>query len=284
MRTKRTSLVGKGFAMGAFNVNNLEDVKAVVAAAEEVAAPVILLVSEGALRYAGPPYIAALLRTAVDEAAAPVHTQLDHGSSLESVVRCIQAGFNSVMIDGSKLPFDENVRLTEQVVRLAHSCGVWVEGEIGVIGGTEDDIHRDAGQLTTPEQAEEFARRTGVDALAVAVGTAHGFYKERPHLDIERLKAIRTRVSCELVLHGGSDVPEEQIRAAVEAGINKINVGTELKAAYARSMRDQLMADPETIDPRKALTAASRSIQEITASKIRLFGGAGKATGWQLTA
>ncbi|MDB4894784.1 MAG: class fructose,6-bisphosphate aldolase [Firmicutes bacterium] len=273
MRVRRTSMVGQGEAIGGFNVNNLEDIRAVVAAAEDAQTPVILLVSEGALKYAGAPYMAALLGAAAESASVPVHSQLDHGSSLESVVQCIQAGFNSVMIDGSHLPFDENIALTRQAVQLAHACGVWVEGEIGVIGGTEEGLYRGSAGLTPPEQAAEFARLTGVDALAAAVGTAHGFYKERPQIDIARIRAMRAMVDCELVLHGGSDVDEAQIQAAVAAGINKINVGTELKAAYAHTLRGALAADPAAIDPRKALTSARGAMQKLVAEKLRLFRG-----------
>lgn len=279
MQSKRVSVVGKGYAIPGFNVNNIEDVRAVVDAAEELRSPVILLVTEGALRYAGHAYLSAVVRAAREEASVPVFIQLDHGSSLEAVVRCIQAGFDSVMIDGSILPFEENVALTRQVVEVAHACGVWVEGEIGVIPGTEDDITREDEGLTPPEQAIEFAERTGVNALAAAVGTAHGFYRARPKIDLERIKAMRAGMAADLALHGGSDVEPEQIQAAIAAGMNKVNVGTEVKAVFARTLREQLMASPDSIDARKALTAAREATKALVMEKMRMVGSPGRADG-----
>lgn len=279
MRNKRVSLVGQGYAIPGFNVNNIEDVRAVIDAAEELRSPVILLVTEGALRYAGHAYLSAVVRAAREEATVPVHIQLDHGSSLEAVVRCIQAGFDSVMIDGSPLPFAENVALTRRVVEVAHACGVWVEGEIGVIPGTEDDIHREDEGLTPPEQAIEFAQLTGVDALAAAVGTAHGFYKARPKIDLPRIQAMRAGMTADLALHGGSDVEPEQIQASIAAGMNKVNVGTEVKAVFAQTLREALMATPDSIDARKALTAAREATKTLVMAKMQMVGSVGRADG-----
>jgi len=269
----------EGYAVGAFNCNNMEIVQAIVAAAEAENSPVIIQASQGAIKYAGIDFIAALSMQAAQKARVPVALHLDHGTSLEQVMACIRHGFTSVMIDGSKYPFAENVALTKKVVELAHAIGVSVEAELGKIGGTEDDIsvdERDAF-FTDPEEAREFVERTGVDSLAVAIGTAHGRYKGVPKLDFERLAKIRELVHIPLVLHGSSGVPDEDIKKAVSLGVAKVNIDTNIREAFVGKMREVLEKNPDEIDPRKILGPAKEAAIEIIREKIRVFGSTNKA-------
>jgi ketose-bisphosphate aldolase len=211
-----------------------------------------------------------MARAAAEEMARPVALHLDHGGGYELAARCVEAGYTSVMIDGSKLPFDENVEVTRRVVELAHAAGVSVEGELGHVAHNEEggDISR---IFTRPEDASRFVEATGVDALAVAVGTAHGFYKGEVRLDFERLGRIRDAVgdAAALVLHGGSGVPDELLRRAVECGIRKINFGTELKNAFTLAVKPSLSASDE-IDLRKTFAPAVEAVREISSAKIRV--------------
>lgn len=265
-----------GRAVGAFNVHNMEDVQAVVWAAEEMGTPVIVMASESALKYAGVPYIARLVQTAAEQVSVPIALQLDHGHSLEIVKACIQWGFTSVMIDGSRLPFAENVALTRSVVELAHAHGVSVEAELGRVGGKEDDLEvadRDA-YLTDPGQAVEFVEQTGIDILAPAVGTAHGLYKGEPRLDFARLREIAARVDMPLVLHGGSDLPAETVRETIRCGIAKVNIGTDLKYAVTNGVRAFLQGHPEEFEPRKVFAAARDAAKQLVLEKLRILAGA----------
>lgn len=268
-----------GYAVGAFNANNLEAVQAIVEAAEAERAPVILQASEGALRYAGLHLLAALARAAADAASVPVALHLDHGTRFETVVRCLRAGFTSVMFDGSHLPLERNIAETARVVEVAHAVGVSVEGEVGRLVGIEDDVAVDEREaaLTDPEEAARFARETGVDFLAVAFGTRHGFYRGEPRLDFARLARIRERVDLPLVMHGGSGVPDEQVRRAIGLGVAKINVDTELRHAWVTTVRRLLAEQPDELDPRKVLGPARDAMRERVREKIRLFGSAGRA-------
>lgn len=269
----------EGYAVGAFNASNLEAVQAIVEAAEAERAPVILQASEGALRYAGLHLIAALARAAADAAPVPVALHLDHGSGLASVVRCLRVGFTSVMYDGSHLPLERNIAETARVVEVARAAGVSVEGEVGRLPGTEDGVAVDEreGALTDPEEAARFARETGVDALAVAFGTRHGFYRGEPHLDFERLACIRQRVDLPLVMHGGSGVPDEQVRRAIALGVAKVNVDTELRCALVSTLRRLLAEHPGELDPRRLLGPARDAMRQRVREKMRLFGSAGRA-------
>jgi len=269
----------EGYAVGAFNCNNMEIVQAIVAAAEAENSPVIIQASQGAIKYAGIDYIAALSRQAAQAAKVPVALHLDHGTSLEQVMACIRHGFTSVMIDGSKYPFAENVALTQKVVELAHAIGVSVEAELGKIGGVEDDIAVDEREafFTDPEEAREFVLKTGVDSLAVAIGTAHGRYKGVPKLDFERLAKIRELVDIPLVLHGSSGVPDEDIKKAISLGVAKVNIDTNIREAFVGKMREVLAKNPDEIDPRKILGPAKEAAIEIIREKIRVFGSSNKA-------
>ncbi len=269
----------EGFAIGAFNVNNLEFLRAIVEAAQAERAPVILQVSEGAAAYMGFAESAAMCRAAAEAAKVPCALHLDHGSSLAAAVRCIRAGYSSVMIDSSKRPLDENIRVTRSVLEVAHAVDVSVEAEIGRIGGTEDDLtvsEREA-TLAVPAEVERFYAEAPVDALAVAIGSAHGHYRGVPKLDFERLRAIRDRVDVPLVLHGGSGIPDEAEQTAIGLGIAKVNVNTENQEAFAAELRKLLAEDPDVYDPRKILARPRDAAREMVRTKMRLFGASGKA-------
>ena len=265
-----------GQAVGAFNVHNMEDVQGVVWAAEELGTPVIVMASESALKYAGVPYIAQLVRTAAEAVSIPIALQLDHGSSFEIAKACIECGFTSVMIDGSRLPFAENAALTRQVVELAHAHGVSVEAELGRVGGKEDDLEVAAQDafLTNPDEAVEFVRQTGIDVLAPAIGTVHGLYKGEPKLDFARLQEIAGKVDVPLVLHGGSDLPAEVLHETIRCGIAKVNIGTDLKYAITDGIKAYLKDNPEEFEPRKVFGAARDAGKRLVMEKIRLLNAA----------
>lgn len=268
-----------GYAVGAFNCSNLELTQAIVRAAEAENAPVIMQASQGAIKYAGLEYVAAIAKIAATMTRVPVALHLDHGTSFEQAVQCIHVGFSSVMIDGSKLPFEDNVALTRQVLDVARAVGVSVEAELGKIGGTEDDItvsEREA-LFTDPAEAGLFVRETGVDALAVAIGTAHGQYKGVPKLDFHLLKKIKAEVNVPIVLHGSSGVPDEALREAIGLGVRKVNIDTNIREAFCLAIRNTLAADPQEIDPRKILTPARAAAVEVIREKIRVFGSMDKA-------
>ncbi|WP_077369509.1 class II fructose-1,6-bisphosphate aldolase [Anaerosalibacter sp. Marseille-P3206] len=268
-----------GYAVGAFNINNMEIIQAIIAAAEETKSPVILQASQGGIKYAGIEYIAALGKVAAENASVPVALHLDHGTDFEEVIKCIRHGFSSVMVDASKFPLEENIAKTKLIVDIAHSVGVSVEAELGKIGGTEDHIvvtEREA-TFTDPDEAVRFVEETGVDSLAIAVGTAHGVYKGEPKLDFDRIKTIKEKLNIPLVLHGSSGVPEESIKNAVYLGINKVNIDTDIRAAFAQGVKDFLKENPDNIDPRKILGPARLRMQEIIMDKMHIFGSAGRA-------
>jgi fructose-bisphosphate aldolase class II len=267
------------YAVGAFNVNNMEIVQAIIEAAEETNSPVILQASQGGLKYAGVEYIAELGKLAARNAKVPVALHLDHGTDFDQVMLCIRHGFSSVMIDGSKYELEENIAITNKVIEVAHAVGVSVEAELGKIGGTEDDIvvdERDA-TFTDPNEAKKFVDETGVDYLAIAVGTAHGVYKGEPRLDFDRIKTIKDILNIPLVLHGSSGVPKEAIEKAVSLGINKINIDTDLRVAFSSAIKDFLKENPDNIDPRKILGPAKEAMKEVIKEKMELFGSVGRA-------
>lgn len=268
-----------GYAVGAFNINNMEIVQAIIEAAEETNSPVILQASQGGIKYAGIEYIAALGKVAGRKAKVPVALHLDHGTDFDQVMLCIRHGFTSVMIDGSRFPLEENIAYTKKVIEVAKAVGVSVEAELGKIGGTEDHItvsDKDA-TFTDPEEALRFVNETDVDFLAIAVGTAHGVYKGEPKLDFDRIEAIKNKVGIPLVLHGSSGVPEEAIKRAIPLGICKINIDTDLRIAFANGVKDFLKKDPENIDPRKILAPAKSAMKERIIEKMHIFGSAGRA-------
>lgn len=267
------------YAVGAFNCNNMEIVQAIVAAAEAENSPVIMQASQGAIKYAGLDYIVAMAKLAAERTHVPVALHLDHGTSFEQAIQCIHAGFSSVMIDGSKLPLAENIKLTRRVLDVARAVNVSVEAELGKIGGTEDDItvsERDAF-FTDPGEAGIFVRETGVDSLAIAIGTAHGQYKGVPELDFPRLEKIKAIVKIPIVLHGSSGVPDDAIREAIRMGVCKVNIDTNIREAFTEAARKVLDANPREIDPRKMLGPAREAAIELIREKIRIFGSSNKA-------
>jgi len=267
------------FAVGAFNANNMEQVQAIVDAAVEERAPVILQVSQGAIRYAGLEFAAAMVKTAAAEADVPVVLHLDHGTDFDQNIRCLRAGFTSLMYDGSKAPYEENVAVTSRVAHIAHVCGIPVEAELGKVlqsadGVTEEDVR---AAMTNPAQARDFVERTGCDALAIACGSVHAMRSAEAELDIERIQAIHAAIpETPLVLHGSSGVKEESEVEAIKHGISKINVATMLNQAFTRALRETLAALPvEESDPRKFLLGSRDAVKEVVRHKMRLFGSSG---------
>lgn len=267
------------YAVGQFNMNNLEFAQAIVEAAMEEKSPFIFGVSEGALKYMGMEFTVAIARAAAEKSGLPIALHLDHGSSFEVAMACIRAGFSSVMFDGSHYPFEENIRLTKEVVKAAHAMGVSVEGELGTIGGVEDDISVDEANasLAKPEEAIRFYEETGVDCLAIAVGTAHGMYSAEPNIRHDIIEEVTRAIPVPVVLHGGSGVPDEMIKRAIQAGVGKINVNTENQVACTDAIREVLNKDAKVYDPRKYLTPARKAMVEVVRSKIQLFGSNNKA-------
>ncbi|ADH62672.1 MAG: class II fructose-1,6-bisphosphate aldolase [Deinococcota bacterium] len=291
----------EGYGVGAFNVNNMEFVQAVLEAAEEVRSPVLLALSEGAIKYGGKA-LATLVRELGRDASVPVCIHLDHGSSYESCLRAIQMGFTSVMIDKSHEDTETNIRETKRVVEAAHAVGVTVEAEIGRLGGVEEHVAVSAEEafLTNPEEAKMFMDATGADYLAVAIGTSHGAYKGkgRPFIDHERIKAIAAAIPNPLVMHGASSVPQslvdafraaggeigeaagihpEDIQKGIKAGIAKINTDTDLRLGFVAKIRQILKDNPKEFDPRKFLGPAREELKQIVKARMELFGSAGKA-------
>lgn len=263
-----------GYGVGAFNVFNMESVRAVIDAAEAEEAPVILMTSANDLAAAGEAYLGQLVVRAAERARVPVCVHLDHSKSTELTVRCIRLGYTSVMIDGSQLPFEDNVRLTHSVVEVAHAAGVDVEGELGEVLRGKHTLADRKAHLTDPEAAAEFARRTGVDALAVAIGTAHGIYEIPPELDLERLEQIARMCDVPLVIHGGTGIPDDAVRQAIALGTVKINVGTQLRQEYIGAF---VAAASAGLDVRKPLAAAREAVQRTVADRLRAFGSSGRA-------
>lgn len=268
----------RGYAVGAFNFSNLEILKAIVSVATRLSSPVIVQTSQSAIKYAGLEYIVAMARVAGQSAGVPVALHLDHGTDEDLVMACIKAGYSSVMIDGSHLPMPENIKLTKRIVEAAKPAGVSVEAELGRLGGVEDEIsvaERDVA-FTDPAEARRFVEATGVDALAVAIGTAHGQYKGEPKLDFPRLEQIRVAVPTPLVLHGASGLPADDIQKAVQRGVCKINIDTDLRLAFHQAVKEFVLQSDD-YDPRKILTPAIKGMEEVVEAKIRLFGSAGMA-------
>lgn len=292
----------EGYGVGAFNTNNMEITQAILEASEELRSPVILAFSEGALKYGGE-YLVSMALEMAKRVRIPVALHLDHGSSYEAVLKALRLGFTSVMIDKSAEDFETNVRETRRVVEAAHAVGVPVEAEIGKLAGVEEHVAVDEKDalLTNPEEAKLFVEKTGVDYLAVAIGTAHGPYKGkgRPFIDHERLKKIAALLpGMPLVLHGASGVPKElvekinkyggqiegaqgihpdDIKKAIKEGISKINTDTDLRLAFTAAVREVLYTNPKVYDPRKILGPAREEMKRVVKERIELFGSAGKA-------
>lgn len=267
-----------GYAVGAFNVENMEMVQAVVAAAEELKSPVIMQTTPSTIKYASPEMFYANVAAAANNASVPVVMHLDHGSSFELAVHAFRAGYTSIMIDGSHSVFEENIAITESVVDVCHAGNVPVEAELGKVGGKEDDLDGgNGGGYTVPSEAVEFVEKTGIDSLAVAIGTAHGVYKGTPKLDVERLSEIREVVSIPLVLHGTSGVPDEAVKECIRRGICKVNYATDLRIAFSNGVKEYLAANPDAFDPKKYNAVGREKVKEYVMSKMLVCGSNGRA-------
>jgi len=264
-----------GYAIGAFEVWNLESVQAVISTAEKLHQPVILQVGPLEADHAGLEDISHIALYHARRAAVPVAVHLDHGDSFERVMQCINHGFTSVMLDVSHLPFEGNVAATAEVVRVAHACGLSVEGELGRIGGEEAgiDVTDSDRYLTDPDQAVQFVQRTGVDLLAVAIGTAHGFYKSEPNIRLGLLKQIADKISIPLVLHGGSGIPTDTIRKSISLGIAKINICTEFVAAFSDKFATEQSEQGFKYNVPGVFTKPREAARNLVEEKIRLFAG-----------
>lgn len=266
------------YAVAAFNIENMEMVQTVLETATELQAPVMIQTTPGTVKYAGIEMLAAMVHTAAKSCPVPVALHLDHGESYELAVWALRSGYTSIMIDGSKLPFEENIAISKRVVDMSHAVGIPVEAELGKVGGKEDglEVSEKSATYTDPAEAKEFILKTGIDSLAVAIGTAHGFYKGEPKLDFQRLAEIRKVVDILLVLHGASGVPDEMVRKAISLGISKVNFATELRAALTRGVREALV-DQSIIDPKKFMASGKKAVKEIVKQKIILCGSDNKA-------
>jgi len=271
------------YGIGAFNANNMEIIQAIVETAEEEKAPVILQASQGAIKYAGLDMIVAMVKAVAEKANIPVALHLDHGTDYHQNIKCLRAGFTSLMYDGSKLPFNENVEMTKKVVEMAHACDIPVEAELGQIGkmGDSDEpgvaLERVKESMAVPEEALKFVELTEIDFLAAAVGTIHGCRTPFAKLDIPRIERIRKLTGVPLVLHGASGANDEEVKKGIAAGICKINIDTRIRMKFTEKMREIIKRNPEEIDPRKILGPAKDAAKEIIRDRIRVFGCNGKA-------
>lgn len=271
------SAMRDSYGVPAFNAENMEMVLAIVEAAEENRSPVIIQTTPSTVRYAGCDLYFANVRAAAERASVPVAMHLDHGDSFELAMRALRSGYTSIMIDGSALPFDENVELSRRVAQACHACGVPVEAELGRVGGKEDDMQGADDIYTDPAQAAEFVRLTGVDFLAVGIGTAHGIYKGEPKLDLNRLSEIRAVVDIPLVIHGTSGVPADVVRESIARGISKVNYATDLRIAYTKGVRAVLERDSELFDPKKYGMEGRREVFDCASACIKLCGSQNRA-------
>ena len=265
------------YAVCAFNAENMEMVQAIVHAAGQMSAPVIIQTTPSTLKYAGPDYFFSMVRTAAASVSIPVALHLDHGDSFALACQAVRAGYSSVMIDGSKYSFEQNAAVTEKVAEFCKPILVPVEGELGSVGGKEDDMEAGAGGYTDPEEAALFVSLTGVDSLAVGIGTAHGFYTTRPVLDLDRLSAIRELVSVPLVLHGATGLSDETIIECIRRGICKVNFATELRAAFTKAVRETLARDSDAVDVKIFGKAGRQAVIDTAMKKIAISGSANKS-------
>ena len=275
LTTSATMLAGArsgGYAVGAFNVENMEMVKAVIAAAEELSAPVMLQTTPSTVKYGTLETYRAIVAAEAAKASVPVCLHLDHGSSFELAARAIHAGYTSVMIDGSHESFEDNIAISKKVADMANACGIPVEAELGKVGGKEDDLESEGDANTDPAEAAEFVKRTGVTSLAIGIGTAHGFYVGTPVLDKKRVSDIREVVSVPLVLHGASGLSDDDVRECVRRGICKVNFATELRAAYTDAGKKLLAEKPDTFDPKKLGAVGMAAVKELVKNRMLVCG------------
>ena len=265
------------YAVGAFNVENMEMVMSVIAAAEELNAPVIMQTTPSTVKYAGLDFYLANVAAAAKKSKVPVAMHLDHGSSFDLAMQALRAGYTSIMIDGSHSVFEENIEITKRVVDACKPSLIPVEAELGKVGGKEDDLDGGCGGYTDPLEAKVFVEKTNVDSLAVAIGTAHGVYDGIPKLDLNRLSEIKNVVSVPLVLHGASGLSEESIKESINRGICKVNFATELRIAYTDGIKNTLSENPELIDPKKYGKSAMENVKELVKNRIEMCGSVNRA-------
>lgn len=268
------------YAVGAFNINNLEFLQAFITAADEMNSPLILQLSERIIPYTGLETVSRMTEAIIKELSIPVALHLDHGNKFSNIIAAIKAGFSSVMIDASAKGFNENIALTKKVVEVAHSVGVSVEAELGTIAGTEDGhtIEEKNALYTDPDKAKEFVEKTGVDALAVAVGTAHGVYKGKAELDFERLTKIKKLLNMPLVLHGASGLEDEDLIKAVKCGVNKINFNTDFHQAFSKKVKEILADNPEIYDIHSYCGPGREAVIKKAKEKIEILGSKNKSS------
>lgn len=267
-----------GYAVGAFNVENMEMVQAVVEAAEELKSPVIMQTTPSTIKYAGLEYYYANAKAAADKASVPVVIHLDHGNSFDLAMQALRTGYTSIMIDGSHESFEDNIKVSKAVADACRPSGISVEAELGKVGGKEDDLDGgDNNPYTDPAEAKEFVDRTGVDSLAVGIGTAHGIYKGEPMIQFDVLSQIRDAVDVPLVLHGTSGVPDEAVKECINRGICKVNYATDLRIAFTKGVNRVLAECPDTIDPKKYNAAGREEVKKYVMDKILLCGSNGMA-------
>ena len=264
------------YAVPAFNIHNLETLQVVADTAKEMRSPVIIAVTPSTIDYARDEYVVAMAKSAAKNTDTPIAIHLDHFENILKIKQAIDVGFKSCMIDASKEVFEENIAKVQEVVAYAHRYDATVEAELGKLVGIEDDLVVDEkdSMYTNPDDAVTFVERTGIDSLAVAIGTAHGLYKGKPKLDFERLQEIRSNVSIPLVLHGASDVPDELVEQAISLGICKVNIATDLKIPFSNAIKEYFIQNPSANDPRKYLTPAKEAMKKIVQHKIRVCGSA----------
>jgi tagatose 1,6-diphosphate aldolase GatY/KbaY len=261
-----------GYAVPAFNIHNLETIQTVLETCEKLKSPVILAATPSTVDYANREYLIAIMQQAMEKLTIPFAFHLDHFENIRDIKAIIAEGCRSVMIDASKHSLEENIAIVRDIVDFAHACGATVEAELGKLGGQEDNIKVDEKDafFTNPDEAVEFVERTGIDTLAVAIGTAHGLYKKEPKLDFERLANIRQVIDIPLVLHGASGVPSKAVQEAIELGICKVNIATELKIPFSAAIKDYFTKHPDASDPRKYLIPAKEAMAEVVEEKVKM--------------
>ena len=265
------------YAVGAFNAENMEMVQAIIAAAEELNAPVIIQTTPGTIRYASLDLYLANVSAAAKNAKVPVAMHLDHGDSFGIAMQALRVGYTSIMIDGSKEILEKNIALTKSVVEACKASNIPVEGELGKVGGKEDDMESSGAGYTDPKEAVEFVKQTGVSSLAVGVGTAHGVYATTPVLNTKLISVLRTMIDIPMVLHGASGLSNEAVQECIRCGMCKVNFATELRIAYTQAVQDYLAKNPKTIDPKKYGAVARDAVKELVIGRIKVLGSDGKA-------
>ncbi|TGY44097.1 tagatose bisphosphate family class II aldolase [Clostridium sartagoforme] len=269
----------EGYAVPAFNIHNLETLEVVVETAAELKSPVILAGTPSTIAYAGGEFIVAMAEAAAEKYNIPIAIHLDHYEVVDEIKHFVDLGFKSTMIDASHETFEKNIEIVKEVVEYAHKYDATVEAELGRLGGQEDDLIVDEKdtKYTNPKQAKEYVEKTGIDSLAVAIGTAHGLYMGEAKLDLDRLKEIRDMVDVPLVLHGASDVPDELVKKAISLGICKVNVATDLKIPFSDAVKKYFTENPDANDPRKYMAPGKEAMKKVVAHKIIICGSNGKA-------